>query len=56
MSNEALDAALAEYEAVSTRYVATLEDKGLVFAEKGAPSCAHSWRRAAWPCATRAPA
>lgn len=36
MSNEALDAALAEYEAVSTRYVATLEDKGLVFAEKGA--------------------
>ena len=36
MSNEALDAALAEYEAVGARYVAALEEKGLVFAEEGA--------------------
>lgn len=52
MPNEALDAALAQYGAVGARYVATLEDKGLVFAEEGAarsaaPSCAPSWRRAA---------
>ena len=36
MSNEALDAALAEYEAVGARYVAALEEKGLVLAEEGA--------------------
>lgn len=35
MANEALDRALAEYEAVGARYVAALKEKGLVFSSAG---------------------